>query len=517
MSTNSLTRDALVVGICNYEYLNDDENGSTDLNKVKKINILAEQARKFAELLETQGGFKVTRLPSADLNEKVDLPVLEQAIEKLLSSSKELPTQTALLFFAGHGLIKKSWLGAEGFLATSEADGKSTYGVSLKWLRKLLRASPVRQQIVFLEACYSGIFFQSFKPDREHDVCFVTSSRANEEALAQGLLVQALLESLDCKKRLEDRITSGMLIKYLQKIEKNNGGSQRFVQKIHGQEIVLCGATASKEKQQNRVTNFLLSVTITIFLIGFIGFIVSLDEGNNKTAETKISSQPTRSNLPDNKSVPSNGSSETLPKSDASVVSVIQGNGDIQSIIITSDGGVNVGDINMGDKIEVKSPVPTTVKPFQTTVKAEQDWQPTGFNVLRGEKISIKVVGGQWNAADGFLADNDGRGYGYSCAQSAIAHKDDATRCSLGNYSLGALVALIGKVKYGIGNNCTFVVTDNGVVHLKMNDNNAVGNSGELTVELSRTPTATISDQKICGQPSTSLRESKNKEPAQLF
>lgn len=241
MPTPSPTRDALIVGICNYEYLNDRENGTTDLNKVKKLTDLAEQARKLADLLETQGGFKVTRLPSIDLNGRVTLPDLEQAIEKLLYPPDESPTQTALLFFAGHGLIKETKLGKEGFLATSEADGKSIYGFSLKTLRELLCKSPVKQQIVFLEACHSGAFFTHFEPDEKHDICFVTSARAHEEALADGLLVKALLETLDCKKRLEDYITSDRLVNYLNKIEKMNSGWQRFVYRIHGNSILLSG------------------------------------------------------------------------------------------------------------------------------------------------------------------------------------------------------------------------------------------------------------------------------------
>jgi len=242
MSTPSSTRDALVVGICNYEYLNDDENGSTDLNKIKKINTLAEQARKLADLLETQGGFKVTRLPSTDLNEKVDLPVLEQAIEKLLFPPKESPTQTALLFFAGHGLVKETKLGKEGFLATSEVDGKTVYGFSLKDLRELLQRSSVKQLIVFLESCYSGELLTDFEEvfkDDSHDICFVTSARAHEPALAEGLLVEALLETLDCQRRLEDFITSEMLTRYLDKIQAINPGWQRFVYRTGEEPILL--------------------------------------------------------------------------------------------------------------------------------------------------------------------------------------------------------------------------------------------------------------------------------------
>lgn len=133
-------------------------------------------------------------------------------------------------------------------------------------------------------------------------------------------------------------------------------------------------------------------------------------------------------------------------------------------------------------------------------VKADQDWQSTGFHVLRGEKILLEVVEGFWNAADGFLLDNNGRGYGYSCAQSAIANKDDTTRCVLGEYTLGALIASIGRTRYGIGNKCTFTATDSGEVYLRMNDNNSTGNSGKLVIEISRLHTTSALDN-ICGQP----------------
>ncbi|OQW91731.1 MAG: hypothetical protein BWK78_03730 [Thiotrichaceae bacterium IS1] len=55
MSTNPLNRDALVVGICQYG----------DLPMSAQLDTLAKQAEQLAQLLETQGGFKVTRLPCA--------------------------------------------------------------------------------------------------------------------------------------------------------------------------------------------------------------------------------------------------------------------------------------------------------------------------------------------------------------------------------------------------------------------------------------------------------------------
>ncbi len=55
MSTNHLNRDALVIGICQYD----------DLPMSAQLDTLAKQAEQFAQILETQGGFKLIRLPDA--------------------------------------------------------------------------------------------------------------------------------------------------------------------------------------------------------------------------------------------------------------------------------------------------------------------------------------------------------------------------------------------------------------------------------------------------------------------
>jgi len=281
MSTNPLNRDALVVGICQYD----------DLPMSQQLHTLAEQAEAMAKLLETQGGFKVTRLPCAadltlDLNRRVTLPELKQAIAKLLYPPAESPTQTALLFFAGHGLFEETRLGKEGFLATSEADGKSVYGVSLKWLRGLLRNSTVKQQIVFLESCNSGAFFTDFQADKEHDYCFVTSARANEEALANGLLTQELLNILDYTKQSEDLVTSDMLIKRLQKREPVLKGWQRFMWRTHGQPIVLSGSVSYRslttyQPVRGNWLKMVMVIGVAIILLGGIYGINKLLHNDN--------------------------------------------------------------------------------------------------------------------------------------------------------------------------------------------------------------------------------------------
>jgi WD40 repeat protein/tetratricopeptide (TPR) repeat protein len=247
MSTNHLNRDALVVGICQYG----------DLPMSDQLTTLAKQAEQLAQLLETQGGFKVTRLPCAadltlSLNKRVTLPELKQAIGKLLYPPAESPTQTALLFFAGHGLVEETPVGTKGYLATSETDGRSVYGFSLKDLRELLRHSSVKQQIVWLEACHSGALFTDIEIEKERDCCFVTAARANEEALAQGLLTNALLEILDYTHQAQDTpwVNSDTLIEGLRQKLITTEGWQRFEVQTQGH-LMLTNRAFSQEIDPN--------------------------------------------------------------------------------------------------------------------------------------------------------------------------------------------------------------------------------------------------------------------------
>lgn len=244
MTTNNLNRDALIVGICQYG----------DLPMSAQLDTLAKQAEQFAQLLETQGGFKVRRLPCTHDTLKLSFSQrlaisdtifpdgrrnqfgLEKAIEDLFYPANPSPDQVALLFFAGHGLLKSTKAGTEGFLATSEVDGRSVYGISLKWLRDLLRNSPVKQQVVFLESCHSGEFFTHFQADEKRDYCFVTSARAHEAALAEGLLTKALLDILDYTHQPKDTpwVNSDTLIENLQQQLTTAEGWQRFEMQTQG-------------------------------------------------------------------------------------------------------------------------------------------------------------------------------------------------------------------------------------------------------------------------------------------
>ncbi len=119
-------REALVVGINRYPLLKDKNRNSQHLEKP------AADAEAVAQLLEKYGNFRVQRLPEVHLEGKrgvdrdppphnlVTVPILEAAIAQLFNPSGKSIPDTALLFFAGHGLRKAQGEVTEGFLATSD-------------------------------------------------------------------------------------------------------------------------------------------------------------------------------------------------------------------------------------------------------------------------------------------------------------------------------------------------------------------------------------------------------------
>ena len=222
------TRDALIIAITQY----------SDLPMPPEMTQLSAGAEQIAQRLETQGGFRVTRLPVTKPGDKefidpekmVMVNELELAIEQLLIPKSDTPPTTALIYFAGHGLQKEIKADRyEGFLATSYANpNEDEWGVSLQWLRQLLEKSPVQQQIVWIDACHSGELFNFTTSDRVHDRGFISSARPHEEAYAEGLLTKALLETLDYTQQLNPWVDHLTLIEKLQIKNQTAPGAQRF-------------------------------------------------------------------------------------------------------------------------------------------------------------------------------------------------------------------------------------------------------------------------------------------------
>ena len=221
---NPTNRKALVIGINRYPELNDGH-----------LKVSADDAEAIAQLLGTYGHFHpIYRFPEGFLQDRGDLypcvaPThdlnnfttedLKTAIEKLFKPQTDIP-HTALLFFAGHGLFNDN---GKLVLATSEAGyPNQEWGISLEWLCGLLKDSPVKQQIVWLDCCYSGEWIELAKTqlhNSDKQLFFITATTSYESAFADdkhGILTKIILEGLDpSKDSYEGLITHTKLERFI--------------------------------------------------------------------------------------------------------------------------------------------------------------------------------------------------------------------------------------------------------------------------------------------------------------
>ncbi|MBE8989097.1 caspase family protein [Nostoc sp. LEGE 12450] len=219
-----MIRDALVVGINTYSY-----------ERLPSLTAPAIDAEAIAKLLERYGQFNVRRLPSVKDKENntvrvgqktsVTLTQLEEAIVQLFKPEGKNAPDTALLYFSGHGLRKNRGI-QQGFLATSNANPDlDNWGLSLQWLRQLLQDSEVKQQIIWLDCCYSGELLNFAEADpgdrgKGRDRCFIAASREFEvayEAIGSNysVLTEALLQGLDPQRSPGAWVTNYTLIDFL--------------------------------------------------------------------------------------------------------------------------------------------------------------------------------------------------------------------------------------------------------------------------------------------------------------
>lgn len=249
-----MNRDALVVGINQYPFLKD-----TPTSKAKNLKSPASSAEAIALRLEEYGGFRVRRLPESIQEEqryvdpesvKLDADTLEDAIVQLFNPVGDNIPETALLYFIGHGLRKERGGVTEGFLATSDVSPrKKQWGVSLRWLRELLQKSPVQQQIVWLDCCYSGELLNFTEADlgtanQGHTRFLIAAARefepAEEDIQGQhGVFSRTLLEGLDPRRQPEGVVNNDRLIEYIDQTLK--GTPQQPIWYNPNSEIILTG------------------------------------------------------------------------------------------------------------------------------------------------------------------------------------------------------------------------------------------------------------------------------------
>ncbi|NEQ40988.1 MAG: hypothetical protein F6K40_34155, partial [Okeania sp. SIO3I5] len=218
--------EALVVGINNHIY-------EKSLNLKAPVN----DAKAISEILEKYGKFHVQRLPKDYdeqgkerflLNGKVKSQDLETRISNLFNpmSKNEIP-DVALFFFAGHGHVTTKGGIREGFLVTSDAQLKNEkYGISLNWFKELLKNSPVKKQIVWLDCCFSGelLNFEEADPGSGKEIsrCFITASRSFETSMEKldgthGMFTSRLLKGLNPENSIDGWITNYILADYIKK------------------------------------------------------------------------------------------------------------------------------------------------------------------------------------------------------------------------------------------------------------------------------------------------------------
>ncbi|MEQ8465647.1 nSTAND1 domain-containing NTPase [Coleofasciculus sp. E1-EBD-02] len=219
-----MSRDALVVGINKYERFNPLQAPGGD-------------AEAIAQRLEQYGEFKVTRLPGVKDKQnnrirvgqktKVTLSQLEDAIAQLFMPEGRSVPDTAILYFSGHGLRKNRGI-QDGFLASSDVNPEvGNWGLSLQWLRRLLLASEVRQQIIILDCCYSGEVLNFAEADpgergKGRDRCFIAASREFEVAYegidgSHSAFTAALLEALEPQS--ERWVSNYTLVDFLNQLD----------------------------------------------------------------------------------------------------------------------------------------------------------------------------------------------------------------------------------------------------------------------------------------------------------
>jgi hypothetical protein len=211
-----MSRDALIVGINQYQAL-------------PKLTAAAKDAEGIANILETYGNFRVRRVPEIIQDQRpqigqqtlVSAQQLENSLVRLLLPKGDHIPETVFFYFSGHGLQREVGI-REGYLATSDTQPElSNSGLSLSWLRRLIRHSPVRQIIIILDCCHSGEFLslkdETWQGADGHSYLFIAASREYEEAYESlssnySVLTQAVISGLMPQQSGSGRVTSTDLV-----------------------------------------------------------------------------------------------------------------------------------------------------------------------------------------------------------------------------------------------------------------------------------------------------------------
>lgn len=134
-----MSRKALIVGINYYEHGSPLFGCVDDAHAVKAV------------LERHDGGtvnFDCELLTGTGLTDKINRSDFKDKIEELFKTE----TDISLLYFSGHGHIEATG----GYLLTSDSK-RGDEGVSLSEILNLANNSPVRNKVIILDSCHSGI------------------------------------------------------------------------------------------------------------------------------------------------------------------------------------------------------------------------------------------------------------------------------------------------------------------------------------------------------------------------
>ncbi len=243
-----MSRDALIVGINQYRSL-------------PALNAPAADAGAVAARLQTQGEFRVQRMPEVIKNKQASVgrkrgvtsQMLEQALIQLFKPKGKNIPNTAVFYFSGHGLQRDAGI-QEGYLATSDVDpDNGNFGISLNWLRRLLQQSPVRQIVVILDCCHSGelLSFRDADPGARAgiDRLFMAASREYESAYeslegTHSVFTRALLSGLNPYVQDGGKVSNYGLTEHVS--QQLRGELQQPLFESSGSEIVLTRVSGLK-------------------------------------------------------------------------------------------------------------------------------------------------------------------------------------------------------------------------------------------------------------------------------
>ena len=181
-------RKALIVGVDHYEHVSPLFGCVNDAHSVKAaLERHGDGSINFTtpKLLTATG-------PTDDLSR----PELKEAIRELFSGSDEI----ALFYFAGHGHIETTG----GYILTSDSRTGDD-GVSLSEVLCLANASTVRNKIIILDSCHSGIAgsnptSSNYSEPLSDGLTILTASTAEQYATEQnggGVFTNLLVDALN--------------------------------------------------------------------------------------------------------------------------------------------------------------------------------------------------------------------------------------------------------------------------------------------------------------------------------